>query len=342
LLLFFLLSQVTTAFSFEPKDSTEFDFPIDIVYLWVDGSDPNWLSIKNQYLEIGHQQTYVADEACASNRFYDHDELKYSLRSLLKFAPFFNHIYIVTMNQIPKWMIAHPKITIVDHQEIFSTIEDLPTFNSQSIEANIHHIPGLSEHFIYFNDDVLLGQPVTPYDFFTREGKVKVLFEKGLTVSPNPEVQASLYRKAWVNSSAVLNSYFIKERRQRLCHAPFALRKSYIENIERLFPFVFFSNSSHRFRSDKDFNLTNGLFQYVWKYQECLEIGNLTNKMISIYNDEHLPETSKVLTDFLEKPLHTFCIQDCIVGSCTKTCELLKSFFCKLLPDPAPWEKGSE
>lgn len=316
--------------------------PIDIVYLWVDGSDPNWLSIKNQYLQPDHQYSTIDEEACSDNRFFDHEELKYSLRSLVKFAPFFNHIYIVKMNQRPKWLINHPQITIIDHQEIFKNSEDLPSFNSQSIESNIHRIPGLSEHFIYFNDDVLLGHKVAPSDFFTESGKIKVLFEPGLTVSKSPEVQASLYRKAWLNSSALLNTYFFEERRQRLCHAPFALRKSFIEQVECLFPFVFTSNSSHQFRNDQDFNLTNGLLQYIWKYQDKIERGSLTNKMISIYNDELFLLTEIQLVDLIKTSPHTFCIQDCITKKGIKTCNLLKKIFNDLFPNPAPWENTSD
>lgn len=130
--------------SFLISQEHSFSHPVDIVYLWVDGQDPQWLYHKKTYEQ--REQMYVApaQEACQDNRFWDHEELKYSLRSLLKFAPFFNHIYIVTMNQRPKWLIDHPQITIVDHKEIFSNLHYLPTFNSQALECNLHRIPNLS------------------------------------------------------------------------------------------------------------------------------------------------------------------------------------------------------
>lgn len=34
-----------------------------------------------------------AQEACQDKRFWDHEELRASLRSLVKFAPFFNPMY---------------------------------------------------------------------------------------------------------------------------------------------------------------------------------------------------------------------------------------------------------
>lgn len=339
-LLTLILCQIHLLFGQEIKNSnsSSFPYPIDIVYLWVDGSDPDWMSIKNHHLLTYQRLMNIPEEACSANRFFDHEELRYSLRSILLFAPFVNHIYIVTMNQHPKWLVDHPKITIIDHQEIFKNPRDLPTFNSQALECHLHRIPGLSEYFIYFNDDVFLGAPVTPHDFFTSEGKIKVLFEKGKTVSPNPEVQASLYRKAWVNSNELLDSHFIKETRHRLCHAPFALRKSFIEEAENLFPYVFSSNSSHKFRSVLDFNLTNGLLQYIWLYQGYIEKGNLTNKMFSLYSDTNFANVQIELSALEKKPLHTFCIQDCMTEESEKSSELLQNFFKLLYSDPAPWE----
>lgn len=315
-----------------------FPYPIDIVYLWVDRNDPDWISIKNYYSKTHQEQTPVIQDVCSDNRFADHQELKYSLRSILAFAPFFNHIYIVTMNQRPKWLINHPKITIIDHQEIFKDLNNLPTFNSQAIEPNLHRIPGLCEHFIYFNDDVLLGAPISPFDFFTSNGKVKILFQKGKTISPSPIVQATLYRQAWINSNRLLDDSFQKEERYRLCHAPFALRKSFIEKAEELFPYVFDSNSSHKFRTAQDFNVTNGLLQYIWIYQDLAEKGNLTNTMISLYNDTGFLESKRQLDLFLQNPLHTFCIQDCMTGESFRTFKLLRDFFITLFPNPAPWE----
>lgn len=95
---------------------------------------------------------------------------RYSLRSLEKNAPWINHVYIVTNGQVPEWLdTSNPKVTIVTHKEIFKNPKALPTFSSPSIEMNLHHIRGLSDYFIYFNDDVFLGSPVIPADFMSLE-----------------------------------------------------------------------------------------------------------------------------------------------------------------------------
>uniref|UniRef100_A0A2C9K5A8 N-acetylglucosamine-1-phosphotransferase subunits alpha/beta n=1 Tax=Biomphalaria glabrata TaxID=6526 RepID=A0A2C9K5A8_BIOGL len=110
----------------------------------------------------------VKNDVVASNRFEDNEELRYSLRSLEQFAPWVRHVYIVTNGQIPYWLnLDCPRITVITHDEIFDNISYLPTFSSPAIEANIHKIPGLSDKFLYLNDDVMFGSPVWPDDFYT-------------------------------------------------------------------------------------------------------------------------------------------------------------------------------
>ncbi|XP_075250719.1 N-acetylglucosamine-1-phosphotransferase subunits alpha/beta-like isoform X2 [Convolutriloba macropyga] len=115
-------------------------------------------------------------EWLSPSRFADNEELRYSLRSVEKFAPWIRHIFIVTNGQIPAWMnLESPRLTIVKHEEIFPSGEEyLPTFSSPAIEAQLHKIPGLSQHFLYFNDDVMLGKPIYPQDFFTHQSGYKI------------------------------------------------------------------------------------------------------------------------------------------------------------------------
>eukprot|EP00041_Stephanoeca_diplocostata_P039414 m.1624021 g.1624021 ORF g.1624021 m.1624021 type:complete len:1659 (-) comp25387_c0_seq5:5707-10683(-) len=104
----------------------------------------------------------------ASSRFQDNSELQYSLRSIEKYAPWVRHIYLVTNGQIPSWLdLDHPRISVVTHHDIFSNTSHLPVFSSPAIEAHLHEIPGLSDKFIYLNDDVMFGMEVWPDDFYT-------------------------------------------------------------------------------------------------------------------------------------------------------------------------------
>ena len=150
---------------------------IDLVYMWVDGSDPEWLKTKNHYLALAGMETQASPEISGDNRWRDNDELKYSLRSVEKNAPWINHIYIITgFNQVPKWLnINHPKITIVPHESIFPA-DALPTFNSNAIEMCIPNIPDLSEHFLLANDDCFFFRPLKPSFFFDSYGRAIVWY----------------------------------------------------------------------------------------------------------------------------------------------------------------------
>lgn len=140
-------------------------FPIDMVYLWCNGQDPDFIKRKNEYRLCTDELNNVL--STGDIRFFDNDELKYSLRSLEKNAPWINHIFIVTDRQIPEWLnINNERITIVDHSELLP-LSLIPCFNSSVIERYIGFIPNLQEHFLYGNDDTFFGEPVSPEFFFT-------------------------------------------------------------------------------------------------------------------------------------------------------------------------------
>ncbi|MBX2965590.1 MAG: Stealth CR1 domain-containing protein [Cyclobacteriaceae bacterium] len=139
---------------------------VDIVYLWVDGSDPEWQEKKRIFTGI------VSDNSEQNNigRYVSNHELKYALRSAEKHAPWIRKIFIVTDNQKPDWLnTAHPKIQVVDHKEIMPP-EILPCFNSSVIEYFLHKIPGLSEHFLFSNDDMFFNANLSSDFFFADDG----------------------------------------------------------------------------------------------------------------------------------------------------------------------------
>ena len=134
---------------------------MDLVYLYVNSRDEAWLKRRRQY----------PTEGCNSiARFRDNDELLFSLRSVERYAPFIRRVYIVSDSAMPEWMnTEHPRLRIVSHSEIMPQ-RILPCFNSNVIESHLSKIPGLSEVFLYANDDTLFGNTVTP-EFFFRDGK---------------------------------------------------------------------------------------------------------------------------------------------------------------------------
>lgn len=144
---------------------TEPTSDIDIVYLWVDGSDPAWQAKRNAL--VGGETMTAAN---CKGRYANNDELRYSLRSVAEYAPWIRRIFIVTDGQKPAWLdTSHPKIRLVDHSEILPE-ESRPCFNSVVIEHCLWRIPDLSEKFLLANDDMLFAAPVKPSDFFTPDG----------------------------------------------------------------------------------------------------------------------------------------------------------------------------
>ena len=141
---------------------------IDLVYLWAAGNDPAWRAKKNAYLPKDKQLSVAIAGDC---RYVSNDELKFSLRSAERYAPWIHRIYIITDNQRPDWLdTTNDRVRIIDHSRIIDR-KLLPLFNAQSIEWHIAAIPDLSEYFLYGNDDTMFGAPVAPDFFFDKEGK---------------------------------------------------------------------------------------------------------------------------------------------------------------------------
>ena len=132
---------------------------IDLVIPWVDGKDPAWLAEKNKYMKN-------LDGDGAVNRFRDWENLQYVFRGIEKNLPWINNVYFVTWGHLPDWMNRnHPKLKIIKHEDYIPK-EYLPTYNANVIEMNLHRIAGLSEHFIYANDDTFFIEPLKEEDFF--------------------------------------------------------------------------------------------------------------------------------------------------------------------------------
>ena len=89
------------------------------------------------------------------------------------FAPWVRRIFIATDSPAPSWLAKHPKVTIVRSEEMFADTSVLPTHNSHAVESQLHRIPGIAEHFLYSNDDMFFGRPVSPSLFFSPGGITK-------------------------------------------------------------------------------------------------------------------------------------------------------------------------
>ncbi len=173
---------------------------MDFVMPWVDGNDPQWQVRRNTYSSC--------PQAIDESRYRDWDILKYWFRAVETHAPWVRRIYFITCGQQPPWLnIHHPKLRHVRHEE-YIPAKWLPTFNSMTIELNLHRLPELSEHFVYFNDDVFLNAPVTPEDFF-QQGLPRATAVMSPLVPITP---ADPHFHTVCNNMAVINRHFNKKQ----------------------------------------------------------------------------------------------------------------------------------
>lgn len=227
---------------------------IDAVYTWVNHADADWQAMWCDAFP---------DEDFDPDRYTNNDELRYSLRSLHKYAPWLNKIYVVSNCNQPDWLRSDNKIVWVNHETIFPDPSVLPNFNSHAIEACLHRIPDLSENFIYLNDDFVLGQPCLPTDFFDEIGRSLAYFEPYGMAGEAITEESPDYLIAASNSCRILNSIYPRYYPKNLHrHVPYCLKKSILEELELKFPEEFAITRASKRRSVTDINLTSFLYHH--------------------------------------------------------------------------------
>lgn len=173
------------------------------MYLWVDGGQADYQALVRAHASRPRDLN--------PERFRDdYEMLRYSLRSLETNAPWVRNVHLFTCRpQVPGWLRRdHPRLRIVHHDEVVTEPGVLPMFNSNVIESYLHRLPGLSEFFLYFNDDHFLGAPVQPADFYTADGRLKVLG----TVC-GERLRYRIHEHQWLSLGLLEHSPFLIERR---------------------------------------------------------------------------------------------------------------------------------
>lgn len=333
--------------------------PIDFVILWVDGNDPAWQKERNAYAPSSD------DNGNDENRFRDWDLLRYWFRGVEQFAPWVHRIYFITWGHYPQWLnLDHPRLKLVRHEE-FIPKENLPTFNGNVIELYLHLVPGLSERFVLFNDDMFLTQPVKEEDFFIGN----LPRESALLDTPAPDYVRNVFPHMMLNNAAVINQHFSKKEVLRrhaakfFCpqygmgfvrnlllsplawfscfrseHTPISHLKSTFETVWQAEGELLAETGSHRFRSGndvthwlmKDWRLCNGEFiPRSRKWGKCFELGQ---------------DRTEDICSAIEAPKwKAICINDSTMNiAFTETKELLINSFEKLLPKRSGFENDYE
>lgn len=230
------------------------EFPVDFVFTWVNGGDQALITKRQYFLPTAS----VEEEESQGNFLYrNNDELRYALRSLEHYAPWIRHIFIVTDAQAPLWLSnEYPRVHIIDHTECISP-QFLPTFNSHVIEAHLHKIPGLSEHFVYCNDDFFLLRHCSKADFFTSNGLAYIFLDwRYCRKNGYEKGQYTPHVASYHNTRAFLQKHGIPYIPHFItAHAPYPLTKSSMEATYTFFQEAIDTFGHNKFRTLNDIAL---------------------------------------------------------------------------------------
>ncbi len=326
---------------------------IDFVIPWVDGGDPEWIREKNKYAGI---VTAVDDDR--DIRYRDWDTLRYWFRGVERFAPWVDTVHFVTCGHLPAWLnTEHPKLHIVCHRDYIPE-EYLPTFSSHAIELNMHRIPGLAEHFVYFNDDIFPLAPLKEEDFF-KDG-----LPCDLCVANAITPRLGEFSPILLNTTSYINKHFNKKQDMKrlrsrwfspkygkllirtICllpwtyytgfynhHLAVAYEKKTLEKVWREEPGILDSSCRHRFRNDADVN------QYIFRYWRLAEGDFVPQKPLGRYYNMG-DDNSAILAAIKGRKYKLLCINDKENGADPETekKKLLEAFE-SVFPEKSAFEK---
>ncbi|WP_303840630.1 stealth conserved region 3 domain-containing protein [Selenomonas ruminantium] len=260
---------------------------IDCVILWVDGSDKKWITSKNKFLTSNNK----LNEDAEAERFRDYGILKYLFRGIEENMSWVRNVFFVTCGQYPKWLNKScKKLKLVDHKD-FIPQKYLPTFNANTIEMNLHRIEGLSEKFIYFNDDMFVLKKTKKSDFFCNGLPCDTAVFNAIAMKKSEKEFRFLMP---INDIEIINKHFIKKESLKknffkylnpkygidifrtIClmpwihftgfynyHFPYSLTKSTLHELWKREFEILDRTCSHKFRNSDDVNIWLALY---WQY----------------------------------------------------------------------------
>jgi Stealth protein CR2, conserved region 2/Stealth protein CR1, conserved region 1/Stealth protein CR4, conserved region 4 len=323
----------------QPFDCNE---PIDIVYLWVDGSDPAWRAKRQQAWDQLHPFNLeaVAVYGNVEGRFRDNDELRFSLRALARYFPNHGHVYVVTDGQTPNWLQPSSLISIIDHTDLIPT-GSLPTFDSGHIESYIHRIPGLSERYFYCNDDVFFGAPVNIDHWFWAEGLgfyTGWSDEAEVTNLPMQGDATALENACRLSNDWLVRSPTYKPTYRTFSHAPRPMLKSVLIELENVAPELFAMVRATVFRQwDKPTIVSDFVLRWSLANSKA-RIRNYLHRYLSTGDAELTAELAELSSSIGQ--LDFFCLNDTLDDALPSDPRLLRvaSALAQLFPTPSRFE----
>jgi len=309
---------------------------IDLVFTWVNSDDEDWKKIYHQY-----KPEEAKTDATSTSRFLSRDELKYALRSWDLYGKFIRNIYIISNCKPPKWLNLEEKnIFWVYHEEIMPK-GALPTFNSHAIETSLHKIKGLSNYFIYSNDDLFLTRPSSPNDFYYSNGIVKLKLENYGMINDSVCREDPDYLNAARNGVKLLEATFGKTATQLHTHSMQSMRIDILNEIEKKYSKNINETLHNKFRTINDISIASFLYPH-YSYMSGNAIQSDIEVMFIQQNHpfkKRLNNLIKLKDKYAELPL-SVCINDGADSHLneswnTEVVRFLEAFF----PKPSKYEK---
>lgn len=312
----------------------DFTDPVDVVYTWVNDADPEWQARRAAAIP---QASGLSGDALDPARTTNRDELRYSLRSIAMYASWVRHIWIVTDGQVPAWLdLEHPSVTVVTHRELFEDPTALPTFNSHAIEAQLHRIPGLAEHYLYLNDDVFFGRAVRPSLFFHGNGIPKFAVSPfAIDLNPVP-VRLNGAALAARNNRDLLVGRTGRTATRRMQHTPHPLRRSSMQRLAETIPHELNRVAQARFRTKTDLSLASDLGHY-WAFADREAVtGHIGFRYVDIGSSLAAEHLNSLLS---RRDQNCFCLNDVGGYDTPPDDSLVTHFLQRYFPLPSPFER---
>lgn len=308
---------------------------VDVVISWVDGSDPEWFAKKASF-----DDPSLLKDAIAARRFRNNNEVCYVLRSIRMHAPWVRHVWIVSDNQVPRCLDTSLSdwITLVDHTEIIPALY-LPTYNSHVIEANLHRIKGLSEYFIYLNDDMFFSEEIQKSALFAPDGKLRICVE-GIKSAFRiiPHTGSYTHGLSAIRTALSFYEKFPSQFPHMQHHQGLVMSRTLLEETWELFSTDMGITTSNRFRSKTDVipltmavNLGFAMDEAVTDYCE----DSLLIKLTGSSSDHDKLEQVLELT---RRPRFLCVNDDSDSEDVQFRNEYLVDFLREMFPQPGSWE----
>lgn len=314
-----------------------------IVYTWVNGSESCYNA----------RRARAGLSPGGSSRDKEMGELKYSIRSLLKYAPWLEGpIYIVTPGQIPDWLDddLNGRITVIDQDSLFPLdLVTRPNFDTNVIEQFLYRIPGLTDIFIHMNDDYVFVKPVAPQRLFTCDGGLQFLTEINHIRHVKGE-RSNAWLASVRNTVELMDQTYGGEHVYNfLKHAPFVYSRRAFAHIHAKFANELHAMHTHRLRHFQDLNVP--LLHHIYMYEEgsrALGIPVAFNPiaecddwlLVRVTDDNHADLTARFDAALAQRgPEILLALNDEYTSAETAT--LVAKFYAALLPDAAPHELPS-